>query len=164
MNNMNKAGRRMLLWAALGIFYWGTACRADESINIDNAWVREAPPHAESSAAYLTIHNPSAEERILLGVTSPQFQKAEIHLTQMADGQMHMLRQDKLAISPHGSLEFKPGGYHLMLIHPLRALKQGDEVELRFRFGDAPPVTVRAPIRESAEDVSSPDHHDMMMK
>jgi len=77
---------------------------------------------------------------------------------------MRMRRQDEAAIAPHGSLEFKPGGYHLMLIHPLRTLKQGDEVELRFLFSDAPPVTVRAPIREFADEVPTPHHHDMMMK
>ena len=161
---MKKAHWPTKLWIALALTGWMTVCWSDETIRIEDAWVREAPPHADSSAAYLTIRNLSAQGRTLLGVSSPQFQKAEIHLTQMAGGQMGMQRQDEASIAPHGSLEFKPGGYHLMLIHPLRTLKQGDEVELRFLFSDAPPVTVRAPIREFADEVPSPHHHDMMMK
>ena len=98
----------------------------------------------------------------MLGVSSPQFQKVEIHNTTMADGQVHMQREDEVAIAAHGSLEFKPGAYHLMMIHPVGTLKKGDMVELRLRFKDASQLTVQAQIRESAEEAPAHDHHGMM--
>lgn len=158
---MNKAGWQTGLWILLGITAWQSACWADEAISVENAWVREAPPHAETSAAYLTIRNNSDQGRTLLGITSPQFQKAEIHNTQMADGQVRMQRQDKVAIAPHGSLEFNPGGYHLMLINPLHPLKEGDMVELRLQFNEVPRLTVQAPIRKSEETKDSHQGHGM---
>ena len=158
---MNKTGRQAVLWVLLGTTTWLSACWADETISVEKPWVREAPPHAETSAAYLTIQNNSAQEQTLLDISSPQFQKAEIHSTQLADGQVRMQQQDKVTIAPHGDLEFKPGAYHLMLIHPLHPLKEGDMVELRLQFNEVPRLTVQAPIRKSEETKDSHQGHGM---
>lgn len=134
---------------------------AEESVKVVNAWVRDAPPHAEMSAAYLTIINHSDHTQTLADVSSPQFQKVEVHRTLLENGQVRMRREDHVAIAARGSLEFKPGDYHLMLIHPVHELKLGDRVELHLRFKDAPPLTVEAPIRESAEQAPTHHMHDM---
>ena len=134
---------------------------ADASISIENAWVRDAPPHAEMSAGYLTILNHSAQAQTLTSVSSPQFQKVEAHRTEMVDGQVRMLREDNVTVPAHGSLEFKPGGYHLMLIHPLHELKLGDRVELHLQFKGSQPLSVDAQIREAAEEMPPHDMHKM---
>ena len=161
---MNNAGWRKGLWVLLTMTAWHSTVWADGPISIEDPWVRDAPPHAEMSAAYLIILNHSDQEQTLLGISSPQFQKVEIHKTQMAGGQVHMQRLDKVAIAAHGSLEFKPGAYHLMMIHPAGTFKKGDMVELRLRFKDESQLTVQAQIRESAEQAPAHDHHDMMME
>ena len=134
---------------------------ADASISIENAWVRDAPPHAEMSAGYLTILNHSTQTQTLTSVSSPQFQKVEVHKTEMVNGQVRMLREDNVTVPAHGSVEFKPGGYHLMLIHPQHELKLGDQVELRLLFKGSQPLTVDAQIREAAETMPSHDMHKM---
>ena len=134
---------------------------ADASISIENAWVRDAPPHAEMSAGYLTILNHSGKTQTLTSVSSPQFQKVEVHKTEMVNGQVRMLREDNVTVPAHGSVEFKPGGYHLMLIHPQHELKLGDQVELRLLFKGSQPLTVDAQIREAAETMPSHDMHKM---
>ena len=151
------------LWIVLAMLACQTVAAADESITIENPWVRDAPPHAEMSAAYLTIMNHSGRTQTLAAISSPQFQKVEVHRTQMVNGQVRMQREDNVTVAAHGSLEFKPGGYHLMLIHPLHELKTGDMVELRLQFKDSQPLTVQAPIRESAAQPHSHDMHDMNM-
>jgi copper(I)-binding protein len=74
-----------------------------------------------------------------------------------------MRRTDQLTIAAHGRLAFKPGDYHLMLIHPVHGLKLGDKVELRLHFKDAPPLTVLAPVRDSATAPPAHHMHDMNM-
>jgi copper(I)-binding protein len=148
------------LWLLLAMITCQSVAVADASITIEEPWVRDAPPHAEMSAAYLTIINHSGRPRTLKTVSSPQFQKVEIHRTRVVNGQVRMLRENSVTVAAHGRREFKPGGYHLMLIHPLHALKNGDTVELRLQFKGGQSLTVQASIRTSATE---PHSHDMNM-
>jgi periplasmic copper chaperone A len=163
---MTNRGWPKVLGLLAGIMFIQSVAWADGSISIENPWVRDAPPHAEMSAGYLTILNHSGKTQTLTSVSSPQFQKVEAHKTVMVNGQVRMLREDKVTVPAHGSVEFKPGGYHLMLIHPLHELKLGDRVEIHLQFKGTQPLTVDAQIREAAEEM--PPHgmhkmHDMNM-
>lgn len=158
---MNKAwwlARQCLMLVAV---VWSAASAAEDSLTVSNAWVREAPPKAEESAAYLTIHNKTNQAHKLVGVSSPQFQKAEIHDTEVTYGKAHMRRVGSLPIEAHGTVEFKAGAYHLMLISPLQPLKAGNTVELRLQFDDVPQITVQAPIRKADDADETPHRHDM---
>jgi len=158
---MTNRGWPKALGLLVSIVIFQSAAWADASISIKNAWVRDAPPHAEMSAGYLTIMNHSAQTQTLTSVSSPQFQKVEVHKTEMVNSQVRMLREDNVTVPAHGSLEFKPGGYHLMLIHSLHELKMGDRVELHLQFKGAQPLTVEAQIRETAEEMPPHDMHKM---
>jgi len=158
---MTSRGWPKGLGLLVGMMIFQSAAWADASVSIENAWVRDAPPHAEMSAGYLTIMNHSAQTQTLTSVSSPQFQKVEAHKTEMVNGQVRMLREDNVTVPAHGSVEFKPGGYHLMLIHPLHELKTGDRVELRLQFKGSQPLTVDAQIREAAEEMPSDNRHKM---
>ena len=48
-----------------------------------------------------------------------------------------------------GTLELKPGGYHIMLINLKQELKVGDKIELTLTFEKAAPIVVTAEVRES---------------
>jgi copper(I)-binding protein len=158
---MTSRGWPKGLGLLVGMMIFQSAAWADASVSIENAWVRDAPPHAEMSAGYLTIMNHSAQTQTLTSVSSPQFQKVEAHKTEMVNGQVRMLREDSVTVPAHGSVEFKPGGYHLMLIHPLHELKTGDRVELRLQFKGSQSLTVDAQIREAAEEMPSDNRHKM---
>jgi len=158
---MTNRGWPKLMGLLAGMMIFQSVVWADGSISIENAWVRDAPPHAEMSAGYLTIMNHSAQAQTLTSVSSPQFQKVEAHKTEMVNGQVRMLREDNVTVPAHGSMEFKPGGYHLMLIHPLHELKLGDRVELHLQFKGSQPLTVEAQIREAAEKMPPHDMHKM---
>lgn len=143
----------------LAVAVWPALAPADEGLTADNAWVREAPPNAETSAAYLVIHNGTNQPKILQGVSSPQFQGVEIHSTQMAGSQVHMMRMNELSIAPGDEARFSPGGYHLMLMKPLKALKSGDVVTLLLQFKDGPQLAVEAPVRSGSDMEESKPHH-----
>ena len=158
---MTNRGWPKALDLLVGMMIFQSVTWADASITIKNAWVRDTPLHAEMSAGYLTIMNHSAQTQTLTSVSSPQFQKVETHKTEMVNGQVRMLREENVTVPAHGHLEFKPGGYHLMLIHPLHELKLGDRVELHLQFKGSQPLAVDAQIREAAEEMPHQDMHMM---
>ncbi len=107
-----------------------TSCTQEEpnSITIQDAWIREAPPNASAMAGYLTINNTTSQESILTFAKSKHFKTIEFHRTIIKNGVAKMRRNDELTIPAGNSLEFKPGDLHLMLMSPKAELKANDEV------------------------------------
>jgi hypothetical protein len=122
---------------------------ADNTIVVREAWVREAPPGAPVLAAYFTLENPGSKADKLVAVLCPDFDKIEIHATEIRAGVARMIALDALPIPPHAVVKLAPGGYHLMLHHPRRALAAGMNVKLELRFDSGARLTVVAPVRRA---------------
>ncbi|HWR88241.1 MAG TPA: copper chaperone PCu(A)C [Acidiferrobacterales bacterium] len=129
---------------------------ADSTIVVRDAWVREAPPGAAVLAAYFTLENTGTKEDKLVAVLGPDFDKIEIHATEIRAGVARMLALDALPLPPHALVKLAPGGYHLMLHHPRRALAAGMDVKLELRFDSGARLTVVAPVRRAE---SGATHH-----
>jgi copper(I)-binding protein len=123
------------------------------------AWVRAAPPGATVLAAYLTIENNSARSRVLRSVSSPRFERVELHRSELRDGVATMSMQSHLAIAAHARLRFAPNAYHLMLIGPRQALHPGDSVVLQLHFDGGVRLPVRAVVRADTATVNTPAPH-----
>ena len=130
---------------------------AADGITVRDAWVRAAPPGSTVLAAYLGIDNHTASAQALSGASSPQFKRVEIHRTEIKNGIVGMSTPPRVAIPAHGTLNFAPNGYHLMLIEPHQALRIGDHVELRLQFDGHPAQVLRAPVR--ADHTMHHSHH-----
>jgi copper(I)-binding protein len=107
------------------------------------AWVRAMLPAQDTTAAYLSIENPSAKPHALVSVTSPSARVIELHVMKVNDGMMTMRHVEKIDIPPRELITFEPGGAHLMLI----GFQPRNEIELRLVFDDGSVVTVKAPVR-----------------
>lgn len=129
---------------------------ADNTIVVRDAWVREAPPGAPVLAAYLTLENPGPKEDKLVAVLCPDFGKIEIHATEIRAGVARMIALDALPIPPHALVKLAPGGFHLMLHQPRRALAAGANVKLELRLGSGTRLTVVAPVRRAESGAA---HH-----
>jgi periplasmic copper chaperone A len=89
---------------------------------IEAPWARATPKGAEVGAGYLKITNTGKEADRLMGGSLPVATSVEVHQMTMSDGVMKMRKVDNgLEIKPGKTVELKPGGYHLMLIGPMRA-------------------------------------------
>jgi len=152
---------RLIPWLAIASLLFGAGAGA--AVTVTDAWVREAPPGAPANAAYFTLHNADDVTQTLNGATSPQFARADLHVTHLESGQVRMRRVQAVEIPAHGSLTLRPNGYHLMLVRARRPLKAGERVELTLQFKDAPAVTVQVPVRrgEEGEAADSDMHHHM---
>jgi len=64
-----------------------------------------------------------------------------------------MEKHRKVAIPAGGEIHFHPGGYHFMLMHPVKRLRAGDRVQLELVFDDGSRLRVLAPVRRTHGDM-----------
>jgi copper(I)-binding protein len=124
-----------------------TACSSEE-LSIKDAWVQPGVAGG-NSALYFSLQNSTGNEVVLKSVSSAEVEAVEIHETmQGADGTMSMQLQGTVAISAGESVQFEPGGLHVMLIGLKENLKVGDSIHVVFHFSGRDDVDFDVPVKE----------------
>ena len=127
------------------------------SITVDGAWARVSPMMEMAGAAYLVIHNNGTTDDALIGVTSPAAGTVETHETKDdGTGQMAMMPVDSIPVPAGGSVELKPGGYHIMLIDLVAPLETGGKVPLTLTFQSGAVVDAMAVVGDGPMPMESP--------
>lgn len=129
---------------------------AETAIQIDDAWVRTAPPSVKVMASYMKITNQSQQTISITNINSPQFKKVEVHHSIMNNGMMRMKKIEPLILKGQQTLVLKPGSYHLMLIKPIHAIARGEQVRFNFSFDNGDKLTLMA---ETRDEMGGGDHH-----
>ncbi len=133
----------------LPLFVWAALSLAGPRIVVEDAWVRDVPPVARTTAVFMRIRNLGDEEDRLLKVISPAADKAEIHETVMEKGVMKMRPLEKLVVPPGSAVELKPMGKHIMLMGLKGALNKVGKVRLILIFEKSGRVLVEAPVKKA---------------
>ena len=108
-----------------------TAPAVHAQITGHDGWIREAPPSAPVRAGYVELRHAGGDAVTLVAARSPAFGAIEIHTMAAGDdGVMRMRRQRELVIHGGASVSLQPGGLHLMLFRPQRAIAVGDSVDV----------------------------------
>jgi copper(I)-binding protein len=107
---------------------------------------------AKAGAVYMTLMNQGAAADRLMTMTTEAAMSAEIHETLMEDGVAKMRPVEVFEIPAGGSVELKPGGYHIMLMGLKAPLKKGDMIMLQLKFEHAGLVDVMAHVGDVAEE------------
>ena len=141
----------LLIFLLPSIFVSLAGCMHEESntIAVEDAWIREAPPNASAMAGYMRIVNNTEQDHSLVAASSNAFKVIEFHRSVEKDGMYKMIRHEKLDIPQKQSLELKPGDFHLMLIVPKKPLQEGDNVSVELNFADQSKVTVEMPVKKA---------------
>jgi copper(I)-binding protein len=105
-----------------------------QSLHVTDAWIKNLPPAVPMRAGYMQLMNHDGNTATIVSISSDAFKKVEIHQTMNNDGMMSMHQIKTLVLEAHGMISLEPGGMHLMLMKPTRALKIGDEVEILLQF------------------------------
>ena len=121
---------------------------SDDTLILKNAWVREAPPMVKNLAGYAEFKNIGNEVIFIVSAFSPLFKKVSIHETSMHDGMMHMAHLMQLRLPPGESVNFEPGGKHLMLFKPERRIKAGLKVPIEFKLKSGKTVSFEFDVRK----------------
>lgn len=139
---------------------------AGENIRITNAWISEAPPTAKALAGYMEIHNSSDKPVFLRSITSDWFEQSEFHKTEIHEGMARMTPVPRITIKPDSKVVFEPGGLHLMLINPGRAIKAGNTVPMTLHFTNNNTLAFKAKVKKMSAMKNHEGHnmsHDIKM-
>lgn len=132
------------------------------TLAISGAYARATPPGAPVGGGFLTIANSGAEDR-LIAVRAPELtDDAQIHEMAM-QGEVMQMRAlpEGLTIPAGGSVELKPGGYHIMFMDLKKPLVGGETVPVTLEFEHAGAVEVPlsvAPLVGGAHDAKGGGH------
>ena len=140
--------RRVFPLLALCAYLLAPAALADgPSTRVSHVWIRQAPPGVDVMAGYFTLENLTARPLDLTSVISLDFGSVMMHASVVKGDQESMVEVPKITLPAHGSVEFKPGGYHLMLMEPKKNLYAGDMVSLTLSFSDGSQLAILAYVR-----------------
>lgn len=114
------------------------------TLQIDHPWSRATPGGASVAAGYLVVKNTGTAPDRLISASVPFAGRVEIHEMGMKDGVMIMRPvPGGLTIPAGGSVELKPGGYHIMFLDLKSPLKEGTSVDGTLTFEKAGTVPVQ---------------------
>ncbi|HMA07899.1 MAG TPA: copper chaperone PCu(A)C, partial [Ramlibacter sp.] len=102
---------------------------------VEGAWVRTAVPGQQGTGAFMRLT--ARQPMQLIGVTTPVAGTAEVHEMKQEGDIMRMRQVAKVELPAGQTVEFKPGGYHVMLMDLKQALKPGTVVPLTLVLRDA---------------------------
>jgi copper(I)-binding protein len=122
---------------------------AGNAISIDDAWIAEAPPNAHVMVGYMTINNNSSQAIEIIKASSNIYSSIEFHETVHKDGMASMRRYDSLNVPANGNVQLKPGGKHMMLFNPKKALKAGDKVAITLTTKDKTSMTININVEKA---------------
>jgi copper(I)-binding protein len=113
------------------------------SLKISAPWVRATPKGASVGGGYMTITNTGTTPDRLVGGASDVAGRFEVHEMSMDGGVMKMRAMPKgIEIAPGKTVEFKPGGYHVMFMALKQPFEQGKMVKATLEFEKAGKVEV----------------------
>lgn len=117
-------------------------------VQVRDAWIRWLPAGLPAGG-YMHLKNESARPIDLIGATSPDYGRVMLHHSVMKSGTMQMLPVARITIPAGGDFEFKPGGYHIMLMQPVHPVKPGDQVSVTLQFAGGSTMKVHFLVRNA---------------
>lgn len=122
------------------------ACSGDSApLTINDAAVARPKPGMQMTAGYFTLTNHTSQAIVITEVRSPQFGSVQMHETVVEDGIARMVELGDLILAPNSSVEFLPGGKHLML---MQAADELDNVTLDFLTGESIVLSITIKVTE----------------
>ena len=157
------------LWWGLAMAIGLAACgergqaTQGEGLVVESPWSRAVAPHAPVAAGYMTVRNGASVDDRLVEVRSEAAERVEIHEVRHEDGMARMRPlPEGVQVAAGATVEFKPGGYHLMFITPADGLfVAGHGVPATLVFEQAGEVTVEFEVRElgATQPEGGHEHH-----
>ena len=120
------------------------------AIKVEKPFARATAPGAAVGGGYAIIRNSGSAPDRLVGASSPASARVELHEMAMADNVMRMREVKGIDVPANGTVELRPGGYHLMLMELKQPLKQGEKVPVTLKFEKAGEVKVELAVEGMA--------------
>jgi hypothetical protein len=118
-----------------------------ENIQVEDAWIRPADA-GMNSALYFKIVNESDKVDTLYKVTFQDAGMVMMHESYKKGDLMAMRMVNDVVVKPHSTFEFKPGGFHIMLMMLKKDLKKGEEKDFELFFKSGKKIKGKAIIKD----------------
>ena len=109
-------------------------------VKVDQAWARPTVPGQQGGGGFLSITSPTGDR--LIGGSTPLAERFELHTMAMKGNVMEMRQLDAIDLPAGKTVEFKPGGLHVMFIGLKQPLAIGSKVPVTLKFEKAGEVKV----------------------
>jgi copper(I)-binding protein len=149
---------QFLLAACIALF---SANAFAGNLALSNTWIRYLPAGVPAGG-YFTLSNNGSHPVTLKGARSAAFGMVMMHRSVEENGVSKMLPADSIDVPAGGTVEFKPGGYHLMLMSPQSKIAPGEQIPLTLEFADGETLTGNFAVRGpggNMNDMSGMHHH-----
>lgn len=120
-------------------------CGKPAELGADKAWVRLPAVAGRPGAAYFTIRG-GAQADTLLAVSTPAALRSELHETMDHQGTKSMHPAGDIAVPANGTVEFAPGGKHVMLFDVGPNVKAGGRIPLALAFASGKKLELQAQV------------------
>jgi len=140
---------RLMLTAALAATLLA-GCEKPE-LAASDAVVRLPAVAGRPGAAYFTVRG-GPEATSLLAISTPGAIRSEMHEMKQEGGMMAMTPLKDLAVPAGATVEFKPGGKHVMLYDIAPSVRAGSTVPLRLSFADGKTIEVSAQVKAAGSE------------
>lgn len=135
-----------LIGATLSASLW--AAGAADSIAVSDPYVRQAPPGARATGAFMVLKNTGDKDVKLVKAESAAAKMVELHNHINEGGVMKMRKVDAITIKAKGEAALKPGSYHVMLMDMAAPMKEGDLIAITLGFDDGSTAKIAAPVKK----------------
>jgi copper(I)-binding protein len=116
-------------------------------LEISGVWTRAMLPGQPTGGGYLTVSNKGKSADRLLSVSTPDAGRAEIHSMTMKDNVMVMRPvEGGLEVPAGGTVELKPGHFHLMFMDVKKPFRKGDTIPVTLDFEKTGKVEISMPV------------------
>jgi copper(I)-binding protein len=115
------------------------------AVQVDGAWARATVQGQRGTGAFMSLTAKDATR--LVGVSTPVAGVAEVHEMKMEGDVMKMRAVPSLELPAGKKVEFKPGGYHVMLMDLKAPLAKDSTIPVTLLFKDAKGVESRLDLK-----------------
>jgi copper(I)-binding protein len=133
------------------------AAKPMQSVEVSSARIHPPFQGRTTAASFFTLENKGLDTQ-LIAASSPISDSIEIHTHLREDGVMKMRRIDAVDLPAGSSVEFKPGGYHLMMFDTKLPLDM-TEAPLTLTYSNGETVTLIVPIEGRADEDAQGSSH-----
>ncbi len=146
LHEHTKLRLEMNRWAILVLASLFSSATLAGDVIFERAWARATPPGAANGAVYGLLTNRGTTNEVLVSVSTDAAKMAMVHQTRHSENMTHMDHAERMSLAPGDTIQFKPGGTHVMLMGLKHALDEGGEVRVRFRLESGDDIDVIAKV------------------
>lgn len=124
-----------------------SGCGGNGDLVVADAWARPGIAGG-NGGVFLSLNNPTSTGDKLIQAKSDVADAVELHQTTMENDVMKMTPQEFVDVPANSTVEFAPGGLHVMLIGLHNDLSVGDMFQVTLEFENHDPIQFDVTVAE----------------